>query len=139
LLTGGAAESSPALDAHGAIYLDVNNMATAVSGDGKKLWDYGGVHLIDASPAVAADGTVYFSAPWRDLIALGPDGQLRWRLTLGNSINASPAIGSNGTIYVTEGWSLDALAATNVLPPLAISSWPMFRANLRHTGRVNTN
>jgi outer membrane protein assembly factor BamB len=137
LRTGGATESSPVLDGQGVIYLDVNNLATAVSEDGKKLWEYPAVLPVDASPAVAADRTVYFSAPWRDLIARGPDGNLRWRLTLDTAVNASPALGADGTIYVTEGKYVDALAATNGSPPLAKSSWPMFRANPRHTGRVS--
>ena len=137
LRTGGASESSPVLDGQGVIYLDVNNMATAVSEDGKKLWVYGGSLLIDASPAVAADRTVYFSAPWRELVALGPDGTLRWKLTLDTAVSASAAIGDNGTIYVPDGGTLNALAATNGSPPLAKSSWPMFRANPRHTGRVS--
>jgi hypothetical protein len=71
------------------------------------------------------------------LIALGPDGGPRWRLTIGDITGASPAIGSNGTIYITEGKFLNALIATTNSPPLAKSSWPMFRANPRHTGRVS--
>jgi hypothetical protein len=60
---------------------------------------------------------------------------MRWALTLDDLVKASPAIGDNGTIYVTGGSFLNALTATNA-PPLAKSSWPMFRANPRHTGRV---
>ena len=137
LHTGGVSESSPVLDGQGVIYLDVNHVATAVSAEGKKLWDYHAVHLIDTSAAVAADRTVYFPAPWRDLIAFGPAGEIRWRLALDTAVSVSPAIGDNGTIYVTEGKYLNALAATNGSPPLAASSWPMFRANPRHTGRVS--
>jgi outer membrane protein assembly factor BamB len=75
--------------------------------------------------------------PWHDLIAFGPDGNQLWRLTLDSPIITSPAIGDNGIIYVTEGRVLHALSATNGSPPLAGSSWPMFHANPRHTGRVN--
>ncbi len=90
---------------------------------------------MNVSPVVAADRTVYLS-PWRDLVAFGPDGKRLWRLPSDYTVSASPAIGDDGTIYVTEGKFLDALAATNGSSPLAKSSWPMFRANLRHTGRV---
>jgi outer membrane protein assembly factor BamB len=139
LHTSGDTESSPVLDGQGMIYLAVNNAEVAVSEDGKKLWDWGVVLPVDVSPAVAADRTVYFSAPWRELIAMGPDRKLRWQLTLDTAIGASPAIGDNGIIYVTDGKYLNALISTNGLPPLAKSSWPMFRANPRHTGRVNPN
>jgi len=49
---------------------------------------------------------------------------------------ASPNIGSNGTLFVAEGQTLHAINSTNRLAPLMNSSWPMFRANPRHTGRV---
>jgi hypothetical protein len=49
---------------------------------------------------------------------------------------ASPAIGDNGTIYLAVGPFLTALVVTNDSSPLAKCSWPTFRANLRHTGRV---
>jgi len=85
---------------------------------------------------VAADRTVYLS-PWHDLVAFGPDGKQLWRLTFDHTVSASPAIDGNGTIYVIAGKQLNALVSTNGSSPLAKSPWPMFRANLRHTGRVN--
>jgi len=123
------------LDDRGVIYLSADNGSVAVSEDGKKLWDFEGVSPMNVSPVVAADRTVYFS-PWHDLVAFAPDGKQLWRLTLDSTVGASPAIGENGIIYVTEGSLLHALIATNGPSPLAKSSWPMFRANLRHTGRV---
>jgi hypothetical protein len=44
-------------------------------------------------------------------------------------------IGDDGVIYVGDGRNLYSFAATNSAS-LAKSSWPMFRANARHTGRV---
>ena len=69
------------------------------------------------------------------------DGRQLWLLTTDTNsdhgdIIASPAIGKDGTIYIAEEDWLYAINSTNRLAPLAKSSWPMFRANPRHTGRV---
>ncbi|MGH7990286.1 MAG: hypothetical protein ACREDS_08885, partial [Limisphaerales bacterium] len=52
------------------------------------------------------------------------------------NIVGSPAIGDGGTIYIANTAYLEAINSKSGLSPLAKSSWPMFRANPRHTGRV---
>jgi outer membrane protein assembly factor BamB len=141
LHTGSATGSSPVLDESGNIYLSVNQHNVSVDKDGKKRWDWTFPCLIDSTPAVAANDSVYFSAPWRDLEAIGQGGKQQWRLntddnTSAGNIVAAPAIGNDGTIYVANSEFLCAINSSNHLAPLAKSSWPMFRANPRHTGRV---
>jgi outer membrane protein assembly factor BamB len=143
LHTGGATGSSPVLDESGNIYLSVNQHNVSVGKDGKKRWDWTFPCLIDSTPAVAANGSVYFSAPWRDLEADGQDGKQQWRLntddyTSAGNIVAAPAIGDGGTIYVANSEFLCAINSSSPLAPSAKSSWPMFRANPRHTGRVQS-
>jgi outer membrane protein assembly factor BamB len=137
LHTGGATESSPVLDAQGEIYLAVNCARTAVSADGKKIWEYGSPLLIDISGAVAANGQVYFATAWGDLAAFNAQGQLIWSAEIGPGVvpTSSTAIGADGAIYAGDGRILHSFAATNNAP-LAKSPWPMFRANPQHTGRV---
>jgi hypothetical protein len=77
-------------------------------------------------------------------MAITQDGHPVWRVNTDsnsdhNNIIGSPAIGKDGTIYVANLAYLCAINSTNQLAPLAAGSWPMFRANPRHTGRVNTN
>jgi outer membrane protein assembly factor BamB len=91
--------------------------------------------LIDVSPAVAAGGAIYFSAPYGKLTAFGADGAARWEFNGGDNLNASPVIGGDGIIYICCNHRLNAVSAPDEKPP-AKSSWPMFRANARHTGRV---
>jgi len=136
LHTGGTTESSPVLDENGNIYLSVNNGNASVDRGGKKRWDWGSPVLIHASPAVAANGLVYFSAPWRKLVAVRPDGTELWHLDTTANPVASPMILENGTVVLCDEQVLRAINSTNGLPPPAKSSWPMFRANARHTGRV---
>ena len=79
------------------------------------LWTYKPHGLRASSPAVANDGTVYFTAvdssekPAKSYVhALDPDGTLRWRYETADSLGSwafisAPAIGPDGTIYVGAG------------------------------------
>lgn len=70
--------------------------------DGSARWSgpFTSGGYIVSSPAIAADGAIYFGAQDRYLYALNPNGTLRWRFLTGDWIDSSPAIGSDGTIYV---------------------------------------
>ena len=53
-----------------------------------------------SSPAVGAEGTIYFSSTDRNLYAINPDGTLKWTNRLGASIYfASPVVGRDGAVY----------------------------------------
>ncbi len=52
----------------------------------------------DSSPAVAADGTIYFGTFTGDLWAVTPGAAKKWKFTAGNEIYSSPAIAADGTI-----------------------------------------
>ncbi len=73
-------------------------------------------HLVDCSPAIGADGTIYFGSDqfgaaghWQDphnpipvdtaFWAANPDGTLKWNFFVGDGVESSPAIGPDGTIY----------------------------------------
>ena len=136
LHTGGMTESSPVLDGQGGIYLGAGQPNICVNENGKKVWDFFSADIVDASPAVAANRTVYCSSPWRELYAFQADGTPHWHVLEDSRIWSSPVIGGDGTIYATSGFDLCAITFTNPMPALAKSSWPMFRANPQHTGRV---
>jgi outer membrane protein assembly factor BamB len=138
LHTGGCTKSSPVLDAHGEIYLAVNAAKIGVGTDGKQIWQAGSPMPIDASAAAAANGLVYFDSSWGDFTAFNAKGNLAWSVrmtTHGIVPKGSPAIGADGAVYLGDGKDLYSFATTNSAP-LAKSSWPMWRANARHTGRV---
>jgi len=138
LHTGGCTGSSPVLDAQGEIYLAANTAKIGVSADGKNIWTAGSPMPIDFSGAAAANGLVYFVSSWGDLTAFNPEGKLAWSVNMSTNgliPKGSPAIGADGAIYLGDGRYLYSFAATNSAPP-AQSSWPMWRANPQHTGRV---
>ncbi|MGA2179056.1 MAG: PQQ-binding-like beta-propeller repeat protein [Verrucomicrobiota bacterium] len=138
LHTGGATESSPVIDERGNLYLSVNKCDISVGPDGKAGLRWCSDVLIDASPAVAANNVIYFPAPWRQLFALQQNGGGLWQVDTTGNLVASPVIGSDGTVFICDGKFLYAINSTNGLGPPAKSSWPMFRADARHTGRVQS-
>lgn len=75
---------------------------------GTMKWYFQTEGVIDASPAIADDGTIYIGSGDRNLYALNPDGTLQegdWPFeaeTFG-AMHSSPAIGDDGTIYVGSG------------------------------------
>ena len=138
LHTGGATRSSPVLDENGNIYVAVNKIGISISSEGKKRLEFDFSPLwVDATPAIAANGDIYCSAPWRKLSAFQPDGHEKWHVDTEANLVASPVIAEGGTIYISDGSFLRAINSPAGLPLAAKSSWPMFRANPRHTGRVN--
>jgi outer membrane protein assembly factor BamB len=138
LHTGSARESSPVLDESGNLYLSGRTSCISVGSDGKIRWEKYSPIPLDETPAVAANGLIYFSVPWQILAAINPDGTEQWRVTLVTTLANSPVIGRDGTVYACDGNRLYAINSTNGLAPPAKSSWPMFRANARHTGRVQS-
>ena len=68
-------------------------------------------HLVDSSPAIGEDGTIYFGTDqfgaWGQipvpvdsgLWSVNPDGSLKWVFATGSGVESTPALGSDGTIY----------------------------------------
>ncbi|GAB5562312.1 MAG: hypothetical protein SynsKO_39590 [Synoicihabitans sp.] len=82
--------------------------------DGDVLWSYSTLSTaaaggIVSSPAVGADGTIYFGIeigsstslnPTGRVLALNPDGTEKWTVDLDDWVDASPLVGIDGTIYL---------------------------------------
>lgn len=66
---------------------------------GTKLWEFYTGHPIQSSPAIAADGTVFFGSDNGRLYAFDPLGNGKWEFPTGDAVVASPAIGADGTVY----------------------------------------
>jgi len=54
---------------------------------------------VDSSPAVAADGTLYFGSWDKSFYALSADGVKKWSFLTAGEIVSSPAIGADDAIY----------------------------------------
>lgn len=117
--------SSPALQTEGTIYIGGINDLKAFKSNGSSSWTYTAGDQIVYSPAIAADGTIYFGSYDHKVYALNPDGTLKWTFTAGNKITSSPAIAADGTIYVgAQDGLLYALNPTGTLKWSYSTGWP---------------
>jgi outer membrane protein assembly factor BamB len=134
--TGGADGGSPVVDEAGCIYVALNHRTEGYSSEGQRLW---GCDSESMTPAVAR-GQVYFSRTWTrwEAWSTGADRSWQWFANVQAVVSSAAVIARNGTVYVSCGIYLHAIQPPNFAPP-ATSSWPMFRANPRHTGRVGDN
>ncbi len=111
--TGEGIESSPVIGKDGTIYVGSHdNKLYAINPNGTLKWSfYVGKPLYDdkfdvykgilSTPAVAKDGTIYFSSLSDIFFAINPDGTEKWRhdLPITSDTWTSPVIGKDGTIY----------------------------------------
>lgn len=110
----GMIETSPVIDKDGNIYFaDHKCNLFAVTKDGKEKWkfnagmpvtskEWGGEACSQSSPALSADGSVYFLPMTGNLFAVDKDGKEKWRYPIFTFKNSwpTPMIGPDGTIYV---------------------------------------
>ena len=89
---------------------------------------------MDQSAAVV-QGTICFPVPWGRFWARTDDGAGLWEGHATNEITSSLVVSQQGLVYFSCGKWVQALQPPTPLQP-AKSSWPMFRADARHTGRV---
>jgi len=82
------------------------------AGSATLKWKYQAGREVICSPALAADGTVYFAVLDR-FIALTAGGEVKWQYLTGLQGSSSPAIAADGTIYI--GTALNRVVA---IPPI---------------------
>jgi outer membrane protein assembly factor BamB len=105
---------TPAIDLSGIVYTGNNTgELIATHSDGTTLWTYdvpppksgGASAWIQAAPALADDGTVYFGA-LSGFYAFTPAGKLKWSVPWNTTpqagSGASVAIGADGTVFVAS-------------------------------------
>jgi outer membrane protein assembly factor BamB len=98
---GAATVRAPVIDADGVIYVVSAYGLNAVSPDGVPLWWY----LAEGeptTPAIGADGTLYFGCTDYYFYAVWPNGELRWRFMADYAFLSAPTIGPDGTIYASD-------------------------------------
>ena len=67
---------------------------------GDLIWEFETGDMVQSSPAIGSDATIYVGSYDNKLYAINPDGSKKWAFETGNYVLPSPAIGSDGTIYV---------------------------------------
>jgi outer membrane protein assembly factor BamB len=123
--------SAPAIGPDETIYVNTNDGTLhAFRSDGTFAWKFqtpGIVMDVPSSPAVAADGTIYFGGAGAYqgsggyFYALNPDGSLKWKYLAGCDQTA-PSIGGDGTIYFAS----DYCGSIHALAPDGTAKWAYF-------------
>lgn len=106
-------DGSASVGADGTIYVATAGNATvhAVNPAGSVKWSKTLGFNPVATPAIAADGTIYVNDD--GLYALHPDGSLKWKYGEDALFStSSPLIGGDGTIYSRESWKVYAVNPT---------------------------
>ncbi len=70
------------------------------SNPGTLKWSYTTSFIIQSSPVIDSDETIYIRDNNDVLYAIYPNGIEKWKLTLPGEMDAIPTIGSDGTIYI---------------------------------------
>ena len=93
----------------------VSCCAEVLAEAGDLVWKFEmevGLEGINSSPAIGADGSIYFCTTDGYLYSLKNDGSMNWRYKISSNTNyMSPSIGYDGTIYV--GANVNGLYAFN--------------------------
>jgi outer membrane protein assembly factor BamB len=98
---------------------------------GKLVWKYETKGVVESSPTIGSDGTIYIGSKDHHLYAINADGTLKWRYKATWEVDSSPAIDSEGTIFIgsgndfiainpdgTEKWRFDAAAGVKSSPTI---------------------
>lgn len=98
-LDTGVTVSSPTLSEDDIVYVGGSSQFYAVSVTGSVTWSYQVGGDIDATAAIASDGTIYVGSNDMKLYAINSDGTLKWSYTTGGAVCSSAAIAIDGTVY----------------------------------------
>ncbi|BBE30508.1 hypothetical protein OSSY52_06490 [Tepiditoga spiralis] len=133
--TKGRVNSSPAIGRDRTIYVgSEDGNVYAIKQDGTLKWSYETKGRVNSSSAIGRDGTIYVGSEDGNVYAIKQDGTLKWLYETKGSINSSLTIGEDGMIYVGSADN-KVYAITSESKGVAESAWPIFRQNLKHTGR----
>ncbi len=139
----GFGHTSAVIGTSNRLYLGRWTAAAAFGINGSTNWVFELGQRINASPAAAEDGTVYFTSgddgsESGALIALRPDGTKAWDFKPGGRFgDGSPVIASDGTIYVgSDNRSGAFLHALRGSAGPANTPWPLFRRGADRTGTL---
>jgi outer membrane protein assembly factor BamB len=66
---------------------------------GVKLWAFTTGNVVQSSPAIGPDGTIYIGSDNGKLYALTGEGTVRWEFSTGGNVISSPALGPDGVVY----------------------------------------
>lgn len=85
----------------GTLFHGPMDRAVAINPDGSEKWHFSTGGFSMSSPALDADGNVYFGCDDGNLYSVGSTGTLRWSWPTNGRVCAAPVIDENGIIYIS--------------------------------------
>ncbi len=67
---------------------------------GTLKWAFQTQGIVDFSPGLGSDGTIYVGSRDNNIYAVNPDGTKKWTFETRGTVDSSPTVGPDGTIYV---------------------------------------
>ncbi len=136
LRTKGWTSSSPVLDEGGNIYLAVDREEFSLSPDGKVRWHFYINQPVATSAAALTGNQNFIAGPWSASGLITSDGKYLWNFPAALGFYSSANVSPLGVIYLADDHMFSALRLTVGPTSAAKSSWPQWRADSQHTGRV---
>jgi hypothetical protein len=91
--------ASPAVATDSTVYVGNGDGLRAFNGrSGAQKWLFPSAD-VTCSPAIGADGTIFYGAKDGALNAVNANGTLRFKIVAGAQISSAPAIANDGTVY----------------------------------------
>lgn len=139
--TNGPVDASPVVAADGTVYVASDRTFYAFRPDtGAVRWRTDIATGSISTAAVRSDGVIIFGADDGVIRALNPNGTERWRYETqagpDKLIESSPLIAPDGSIYIGSFDGGLYKLAGNGTSLSTFSTWPAFRRDARHSGRV---
>jgi hypothetical protein len=101
---GNSGDKSPSVGGDGTIYACASSTpraCRAVEPDGDIDWSFPVSDSARSTPAIAATGTIHFTAGTAGLFAVSSAGSQQWNVSgIGFGAQRSPIVGGDGTVYV---------------------------------------
>jgi outer membrane protein assembly factor BamB len=134
--TGGSSSSSPVLDENGNLYFAAGTEQCSLTADGKLRWTFPNNNPIPNSGAALAEKFMFLNGPWAHSGLANTDANFLWSFPVGYGFYGSANVSPSGVIYFPDLQYIYAFVPVPNAEPPAKSSWPLWRANPQHTGRV---
>jgi outer membrane protein assembly factor BamB len=145
-MTNGPIDASPSLGADGTIYFASDRSFYALrpdDGGERERWKIDIRTGSISSAAIRGDGTIIFGADDGVVRAFDPNGGKKWEFNTetgqGNLIESSPIVALDGSIYIGSFDGHLYKINGNGSPLSALSSWPAFRRDVRHTAQARAS
>ena len=82
--------------------------------DGTEKWMFKTGNMMDSSPVIGPNGTIYIGSEDYSFYAVLPDGNQAWMFPTGGAIHSSPALGTDTVYFGDQDAKFYAVGLTSI-------------------------